>query len=100
MKLSVPPIDPVATVRDIRANYVNMRRLLMQEAPAGSGGTGGVPAGVIVATPQERPIQQLNLPPALVEAMAAYRKAHPEATSLTPVKYMRTVNGEPNLVVE
>jgi hypothetical protein len=87
-----PRIDPVAAVRSYREKHLNVRRLLMQDPDAS--------AGVTLKTPKEQPIHQLELPAGLREAMAAYQKDHPEAKSLTPVKYMKTVNGNPELVVE
>jgi hypothetical protein len=87
-----PPIDPVAAVRSYREKHVNVRRLLMQDPDA--------QAGVTLKTPNEQPIHKLDLPAALRDAMAAYQKAHTEVKSLTMVKYMKTVNGNPELVVE
>jgi hypothetical protein len=87
-----PAIDPAAAVRSYREKHVNVRRLLMQDPDAQKTAT--------LKTPKEQPIHKLDLPAALREAMAAYQKAHPEAKSLTMVKYMKTVNGNPELVVE
>jgi hypothetical protein len=67
MELNIPTIDPLAMMRDYRANYVNLQRLLLQ-------GT-GVPAGVKVATPAEQPIGELNLPSALGLPAVAFRIA-------------------------
>jgi hypothetical protein len=91
MRVNISPIDPAATTRNYRNNYVNMRAMML--------GT-ETPAGVTLKTPQEQPILHLDLPSALRDAMAAYQKDHPEAALLTAVKYMRTVNGNPELVVE
>jgi hypothetical protein len=77
-------------VRDFQANYVNMRGLL-------TAGT-GVPQTTTLATPSQVQIQSLNLPAALTDAMTAYRAVDP--SPLTPVKYMRTTNGNPDLVIE
>ena len=92
MELDFPALDPVTIVRNYRDNYVNMRGLLMQVTNA--------PAGLILKTSQEQPIMKLDLPAALLDAMSAFQKAYPDAGSLTAVKYMRTVNGAPDLVVE
>lgn len=91
MRLNISPIDPAAITRNYRNNYVNMRAMML--------GT-ETPAGLTLKTPQEQPILHLDLPSALRDAIVAYQKDHPEATSLTAVKYMRTVNGNPELVVE
>ena len=92
MELPVPQLDPLSMVREFQANYVNIRSLLM----AGT----GVPAGTRVGTPADIVIERLDLPPALTAAMAEYQANNPEVKSLTPVKYMRTTNGNPDLVVE
>jgi len=92
MEIAVLPLDPVQLTRDFRTNYVNVRNLLM----AGT----GVPAGTTLATPTAMAIGTIALPPALTQAMADYQASNPDVTSLTPVKYMRTVNGTPDLVIE
>ena len=92
MPLNLPVIDPRAQVREYRKNYVNVRRLILQTKDA--------PADITVKTPKERPIQSLDLPVGLRDVMAEYRQNNPEAKLLTPVKYMKTVNGTPELVIE
>src|SRR4051812_20635365 len=92
MPLNIPTIDPREKVRDYRANYVNVRRLLMQTKDA--------PAGIATATPGERPIEGLDLPADLRKTIADYRKDHTEAKAMAMVKYMKTVNGKPEIVIE
>jgi len=92
MQIAVPPLDPVQMTRDFQANYVNVRNIML----AGT----GVPAGTTVMTPTQMAIGKMSLPPALTQAMADYQASHPEVTSLTPVKYLRTLNGNPDLVIE
>jgi hypothetical protein len=92
MILNTPPIDPVATINDFQSSYVNISTLLAQ-------GT-GVPAGVNLASPQNQPILNLDLPADLRAAITAFQNSNPQAGSLTALKYMRTTNGNPDLVVE
>jgi hypothetical protein len=92
MILNTPPIDPVSTVNDFQSSYVNISTLLKQ-------GT-GVPEGVKLLSPQDQPILDLDLPRDLRDAIASFQNSNPQAASLTAVKYMRTTNGNPDLVVE
>jgi hypothetical protein len=92
MILNIPPIDPVTTINDFQSNYVNISTLLQQ-------GT-GVPPGVKLLSPQDQPILNLELPADLRDAITAFQNSNPQAASLTAVKYMRTTNGNPDLVVE
>jgi hypothetical protein len=91
-ELAMPELDAASVVRSYRANYVNLYGLWRN-------GT-GVPEGASLTTPAEQPIEELDLPVGLRDAMAQYQQSHPKAATLVPVKYMRIVNGKPELVVE
>jgi hypothetical protein len=69
-----------------------MRSLLMQGS--------GVPQGVTLLSPQDQPILKLDLPTGLLDAITAFQNGNPQAGTLTAVKYMRTTNGSPDVVVE
>jgi hypothetical protein len=58
-----------------------------------------VEGGPALYTPAQRPIAGEPLPGALAQQLEAYRRRHPGET-ITFLKYMRTVNGRPELVVE
>ena len=92
MPLSFPAIDPRTSVREYRANYVNVRRLILTDKDT--------PGGIALHTPADRPISSLDLPTDLSKAIADYQKSDPDATALTYVKYMKTVNGKPEIVIE
>lgn len=92
MPLNFPEIDPRARVRDYRANYVNVRRLILTDKDT--------PDGIALHTPADRPISSLDIPPGLRQAIADYQKSDPDAATLTQVKYMKTVNGKPEIVIE
>ena len=92
MQLDVPVIDSLSVVRAYRENYVNLYTLW--------GKVTGVPDGVDLKTPDDQPIEELDLPVGLKDAMEQYQRAHPKAAALTPVKYMRVVDSLPVLVVE
>jgi hypothetical protein len=92
MELDVPAIDSLAVVRAYRENYVNFY-MLWDKAT-------GVPDGVKLVTPAEQPIEELDLPVGLREAMAQFAAAHPKDPGLTPLKFMRVVDQKPVLVVE
>jgi hypothetical protein len=92
MPLSFPAIDPRDRVREYRANYVNVRRLILTDKDT--------PGGIALHTPADRPISSLDLPTDLSKAIADYQKSDPDATALTYVKYMKTVNGKPEIVIE
>ena len=89
--LNAPEIDSVSAVRSYRENYVNLYALWTNVT--------GVPEGVDVKTPEEQPILDLDLSSALRDVMAEWEQSHPK-TPLTPVKYMRVVDGKPVLVIE
>lgn len=87
----IPEIDPARAIRSYRENYINFQTLWGKEA---------VPKGIELKTPAEQPIEELDLPAALREAVAAYQDSHPKAPQLVPLKYMRVVDGRPVLVIE
>lgn len=58
-----------------------------------------MPEGTTLETPAQRPLSESDLPPALRELAAGYRKEHAGDEPVL-VKYMRIVDGEPELVVE
>lgn len=92
MELDVPAIDSLAVVRAYRENYVNFY-LAWEKAM-------GVPDGVKLLTPAEQPIEALDLPVGLRDAMTQFAEAHPKDPPLTPLKFMRVVDQKPVLVVE
>jgi hypothetical protein len=85
------PIDPLELIRRFRQNYTNLFKLWKT--------TGKTPEGVRLYTPQEEPIREDKLPEALQAQLQAYRKANPKQ-KISLRKYMRTVNGQPKLVIE
>ena len=91
MILNTPPIDAAATVSDFQSSYVNISTLLKQVT--------GVPEGVKLLSPQDQPILDLDLPADLRAAIATFQNSNPQA-SISAVKYMRTTNGNPDVVVE
>ncbi len=91
MTLTFPAIDPVDQIRDYRNNYVNIHNLA-QNTP--------IPSSISLKTPKQQPIMKLDLPAALRDAMAQFEKNNPDGRKLTAVKYMRTTNGNPDLVIE
>ena len=92
MQLNFPAIDPAAQIRDYRNNYVNISSLVKQSKDA--------PTNLSLMTPGQQPIQNLDLPAALRQAMADFQADNPDGRPLTPVKYMKVVNGKPELIVE
>ena|SRR5688500_1111757 len=78
-------------IRRFRASYQNLYRLWRS--------TGGQPDGVALHTPEERPLSVADLPDRVRKLVAEYQQAQPERR-LTFVKHLRTVNGEPVLVIE
>jgi hypothetical protein len=83
--------DPLALLRRFRRTYTNYYALWTS--------TGEVPEGVTLRRPSEHPLTEDQLPAALRAVLDQYRKAHPNL-DVTLLKYMRTVNGRPELVVE
>jgi len=89
--INVPEIDSVIAVRSYRENYVNLYTLWTKLT--------SVPESVELKTPDEQPILELDLPAGLRAAMDEYQQSRPKQP-LTPLKYMRVVNGAPVLVIE
>jgi hypothetical protein len=86
-----PEQDPGGIVRRFRQTYTNYHRLWTA--------TDGVPEGVVLMTPEEAKLDESQLPAELAVRLAQYREEHP-GEKVTLIKRMRTVNGEPELVVE
>jgi hypothetical protein len=61
--------------------------------------TDSVPDGVTLETPDQHPIDLAELPEPLRAEIESYRRRHADE-ELALVKRMRTVNGEPVLVIE
>ena len=87
-----PSTNPLDFVRKFRSNYVNLHDLW-------SGDGKQVPEGVTLRDPKRSPIKESSLPEATQALLAEYRKANP-GLKIVIVKYMRTVNGVPETVVE
>jgi hypothetical protein len=83
--------EPRELIRRFCASYQNLYRRWR--------GAGGRPQGVTLQTPQERPLTEADLPERVRRLVAEYRGQHP-GRRLTFVKHLRTVDGEPVLVVE
>jgi hypothetical protein len=83
--------EPRELIRRFRASYQNLSRRWR--------GAGGLPPGVTLHTPQERPLTEVELPEPVRRLVAEHREQRP-GRRLTFVKHLRTVNGEPVLVVE
>lgn len=84
-------IAPGEIARRFRQNYTNYHRLWTKRA--------SIPEGVTLQTPDEEPITEDKLPAPLRAQLRAYKKAHPRL-EVAIVKYMRTVNGRPEVIVE
>ena len=83
--------DPGDFLRRFRRSYTNFRaRWNTPDA---------VPDGVVLQTPDERPLSDADLPDALRGRLEAYRTAHP-GQRLTYLKYARFVDGDPRVVVD
>jgi hypothetical protein len=91
MRREEPSPDPSDLVRRFRQSYTNYYTLWTV--------TDSTPKGVTLRTPQQQPLDETQLPEALRDRLAAYRRAHPEER-MTLLKYMRTVNGDPQTVIE
>jgi hypothetical protein len=92
MQLTFPTIDPAAQIRDYRNNYVNISSLVKQSKDA--------PTNLSLMSPDQQPIQNLDLPAALRQGMADFQAGNPDGRPLTPVKYMKIVNGSPEVIIE
>jgi hypothetical protein len=81
-----PSTNPLDFVRKFRSNYVNLHDLWSGD-------------GVTLRDPKRSPIKESSLPEATQALLAEYRKANP-GLKIVIVKYMRTVNGVPETVVD
>jgi hypothetical protein len=86
-----PAPDPVDLLLRFRAGYRNYHTLVANADE--------LPKDVVVETPATRPLDEQELPEALRRLLEDYRKEHPDE-KLELLKYMRLVNGAPELVVE
>jgi len=62
--------------------------------------TTALPTSTSLQSPSEKSIMDVGLPAALLEVMAEFQKTAAGGRALTPVKYMRIINGIPELVIE
>ena len=83
--------EPVLFIRKLQQNYINYYKLQVA--------TGQPVEGVTVYHPKEKPILVKQLPPGIRAQLQEYKDTHPEQ-KITLVKYMRTVNGKPELLIE
>ena len=91
MELSFPALDAAAQVRDFRDHYVNFNGLAK---------TTVLPASISLQSPSQKSIMDVGLPAALLDVMAEFQKTTGAGRPLTPVKYMRIINGVPDLIIE
>ena len=90
--LNPPPApDPVDLLSRFRASYRNYRTLFAN--------TDARPDGVVLETPATHPLTADQLPESLRRLLETYRADHP-GEKLELLKYMRLLNGAPELVVE
>ena len=89
--LSFPAIDAAAEIRDFRNNYVNFNGLAK---------TADLPKTISLLSPSEKSIMDVGLPAALLDVMGEFQKTTAGGRPLTPEKYMRIIDGVPDLVVE
>jgi hypothetical protein len=83
--------EPILFIRKLQQNYVNFYKL--------QAATGQPVEGVAVYSPKEKPILVKELPPGIRAQLQEYKESHPEQV-ITLLKYMRTVNGKPTLIIE
>jgi len=58
------------------------------------------PTNLSLILPSQQPILNLDLPAALRQAMADFQANNPDGRPLTAVKYMKIVNGKPEIIIE
>lgn len=86
-----PAPDPVDLLNRFRASYRNYHTLLANaDTP---------PMDVVVETPAAHPLDETELPEGIRRLLQTYREDHPDE-KLELLKYMRLVNGAPELVLE
>lgn len=83
--------EPILFIRRLQQNYINFYKL--------QAATGQPVEGVTVHHPKEKPILVKELPPGIRAQLQEYKDSHPEQ-DITLVKFMRTVNGKPELIIE
>ena len=83
--------EPILFIRKLQQNYINYYKL--------QAATGQPVEGVTVYRPKEKPILVKQLPPGIRAQLQEYKDSHPEQ-EITLVKFMRTVNGKPELLIE
>jgi hypothetical protein len=83
--------EPILFIRKLQQNYVNFYKL--------QAATGQPVEGVTVYSLKEKPILVKELPPGIRAQLQEYKESHPEQV-ITLLKYMRTVNGKPTLIIE
>lgn len=83
--------EPILFIRKLQQNYINYYKL--------QAATGRPVEGVTVRHPKEKPILVKELPPGIRLQLQEYKDSHPEQ-EITLVKFMRTVNGKPELIIE
>jgi hypothetical protein len=85
-----PALDPGDQLSRFRASYRNYYKLWTATS---------VPDGVVLETPAERPLDENDVPEGARRLLDAYREQQPKERFVL-LKYMRIVDGEPELVVE
>jgi hypothetical protein len=83
--------DSTLFIRKLQQNYINFYKL--------QAAIGHPVEGVTVYNPKEKPILVKQLPPGIRAQLQEYKKSHPKQ-EITLVKFMRTVNGKPELLIE
>jgi hypothetical protein len=83
--------DPRDLLSRFRATYRNYFALAAMPAE--------VPEGVVVETPATRELTESDLPEGVRRLLQTYREKHPDE-KIVLLKYMRLVNGKPEVVVE
>jgi len=83
--------EPVLFIRKLQQNYINYYKLQVA--------TGRPVEGVTVYHPKEKPILVKQLPPGIRAQLQEYKDNYPEQ-EIRLVKFMRSVNGKPELLIE
>ena len=83
--------EPVLFIRKLQQNYINYYKL--------QAATGQPVEGVTVYHPKEKPILVKQLPPGIRAQLQEYKDNYPEQ-EIRLVKFMRSVNGKPELLIE
>jgi len=83
--------EPILFIRKLQQNYINYYKL--------QAATGQPVEGVTVYHPKEKPILVKQLPPGIRAQLQEYKDNYPEQ-EIRLVKFMRSVNGKPELLIE